>query len=213
MFVELVDQLRCVRPHDESWLVASAERTEERDIVEGVLGCPICHAEYRITNSVAHFAVRNVTAGDASAVAPDEAEALRLAALLDLIDSRGYVILTGRLGAHARLMQRFSGAHLLLVNPPPGIAWGGGISGLTAEDAFSLAAGSARAAALDDGTTETELRSAVATVRQGGRLVAPVTLAPPPGVTELARDERRWVAERAASPVPPRLLTLRRDRP
>jgi hypothetical protein len=37
MFIELVDALRCPVPHEESWLVASADRMEARHIVDGTL--------------------------------------------------------------------------------------------------------------------------------------------------------------------------------
>ncbi|MDE3054540.1 MAG: hypothetical protein KGJ70_11690, partial [Gemmatimonadota bacterium] len=42
------------------------------------------------------------------------------------------------------------------------------------------------------------LGRAVETLRPGGRLVAPARLPVPAGVTELARDEAVWVAERDA---------------
>jgi len=45
MFSELVDVLRCPRPHEESWLVLAAHRLDGRDIMAGVLGCPVCHAD------------------------------------------------------------------------------------------------------------------------------------------------------------------------
>ena len=55
MFVELIELLRCPRPHEEAQLVASASRTEARHIVEGLLGCPVCGAEFRIVNGVVVF--------------------------------------------------------------------------------------------------------------------------------------------------------------
>jgi len=44
VFVELIEALRCPRPHEDAHLVASATRTEARHIVDGVLGCPVCGA-------------------------------------------------------------------------------------------------------------------------------------------------------------------------
>jgi uncharacterized protein YbaR (Trm112 family) len=209
MFVELIDHLRCPRPHEETWLVASSTRTDSRTIMEGVLGCPICRAEYPVSNGIADF---GQPPRPTTVLPPDEAEALRLAALLDLTDARGYVILVGELGAHARLVQRFSDVQLLLVNPPTGLQMGAGVSGLTTNDVLPLAAGSARAAALGDVATIDDLRSTVDSVRPGGRIVAPVALDVPADVAELARDERRWVGERAAVAAPTRPVVLRRGR-
>ena len=209
MFVELIDQLRCPRPHEESWLVASAARTNSRSIVAGVLGCPVCRAEYPISNGIAHF---GQPPRPTAVLPPDEAEALRLAALLDLTDSRGYVVLVGELGAHARLMQRFSDVQVLLINPPSGLELGAGVSALTTSGVLPLATGSARAVALGDAATVDELLSAVDAVRPGGRLVAPITLDVADGVAEIARDERRWVGERAVVAAPTRPVVLRRGR-
>ena len=55
MFVELVDALRCVRPHEDAWLVAATRRTEHRHILDGVLGCPVCRTEYPVRDGVADF--------------------------------------------------------------------------------------------------------------------------------------------------------------
>lgn len=192
MFVELIDQLRCPRAHEQSWLVASATRTEGRDIVEGVLGCPVCRAEYPITRGVARF---RDDAPDRPALPPDEAEAMRLAAFLDLAEPRGYVILSGSLGSHARFMQRLTDVHLLLVDPPTDADMGAGISGVTVAGALPLVSRSAHGAALDEHATPALVVSAAEVVRSGGRMVAPVSVAVPPGVAELVRDERVWVGE------------------
>ena len=209
MFIELVDHLRCVRPHEESWLVVSTKRMDGRDIMEGVLGCPVCHAEYRIERGIALFAERQPMIS--RALPPDESEAMRLAAFLDLADPRGYAILAGVVASHARVIQRRTDVHLLLVDPPNGVDVGAGLSGLTADHALPLAAGSARAAALDASAASTLLGSAIDAVRAGGRVVAPISVPVPPGVTELVRDDRIWVAERRPSVVQSRPVMIRRS--
>jgi uncharacterized protein YbaR (Trm112 family) len=55
VFVELIDALRCPRPHADTWLVAAAAETRDRCVVRGALGCPTCRAEYPITGGVAAF--------------------------------------------------------------------------------------------------------------------------------------------------------------
>ena len=199
MFIELVDVLRCPNPHAETWLVLAADETEGRDIISGMLGCPICHAEFRIVDGVAQFGDAPRT-GNRSA-APDENEAVRLAALLDLADAHGYAILVGDLGRQAPPLRAMTDVQLMLVDPPAGIEMGSGLSGLTtpASGALPLAAGSARAIALDDEATPELLAEALRVLSPGGRVLAPVRLALPSDVGELARDDRHWLAERAAA--------------
>ena len=81
MYIPLVDILRCPRPHDETWLVASIVRAEARDIIDGVLGCPICSAEYPIRDGAVDF---GGAGAPAPYIAPGEESAVRIAAALDL---------------------------------------------------------------------------------------------------------------------------------
>jgi uncharacterized protein YbaR (Trm112 family) len=210
MFIELLDFLRCPRAHEESWLVLAAQATDGRDIMEGTLGCPICRAEYPIVGGVARFALRSA---DAETERPDAEEALRLAATLDLTGTRGYAVLIGRWGNHAPLLLTMTDVQLMLVNPPPTIGMGHGVSGLTVEEhwaALPLAAASARAIALDETTSLVQLAAALEVVAAGGRVVGPVSLALPEGATELARDDRYWVAEQAQKPASSGIVSLRR---
>ena len=107
MFIPLVDILRCVNPHNETWLVASIERAEDRFIIDGTLGCPTCLAEYPIRDGIVYFTER--VPSDAN-VQPDEGEAMRLAAALDLTEPRMTALLQGTRGAHAQLIRGFSPA-------------------------------------------------------------------------------------------------------
>lgn len=205
MFIELVDMLRCPRPHAESWLVVASSRMRDRDIMEGVLGCPVCHAEYPIEGGIARFdeGARCLTPRRP----PDEAKAIRLAAFLDLTQPRGYVLLIGTAGSQARLLRELVDVPLLLVNPADDVALGGGLSGVTTMGALPLARGSAHGAAVGEPASDELAAAAAEVVRPGGRLVAPAVIAVPAGITELVRDDRAWVGERdagsfAASPVP-----------
>ena len=210
MFIELVDVLRCPNRHEETWLVLAADRTAGRDIIEGTLGCPICHTEYSIVAGVARFgqaATRRMSP-------PDESESLRLTALLDLSDARGYAILVGETGSHAPGMRELTDVQLLLVDPPAGVDMGNGLSGLTtnATSHLPLAAASARAIALDDGTTPAMLDATLSVLAPGGRLLAPVRLPLPDAVSELARDDRHWLAERLRTPVSSGIVSIDRRR-
>lgn len=209
MLTPLVDLLRCPKPHDETWLVASIARAENRDIVEGVLGCPICLAEYPIRDGVVEF---DASIARAPFTAGSEFEATRLAATLELTEARMIAVLHGAWGAHAPLVRGLSPAPLLLVNPPQGIASGDGISIVQSASA-PFAALSVDALAID-ASADTAMRdSLLRALRAGGRLVAPVTLPVPPDCTELARDDQVWVAVRdRASVTSAPIMPTRRSR-
>jgi uncharacterized protein YbaR (Trm112 family) len=196
MFIELVDLLRCPRPHDETWLVASSERMDGRDIVQGVLGCPICRAEYPIENGVALF---GGSTHEALEPRRSNLEPEALAAFLGLTDSSGVAVLVGGSGHHGRALHELTGVQLLLANPPNGIEMGNGLSGLTlpASGVLPLATRSVRGVALDHSATPELADSVARALRPNGRLLIPTALALPDGLTPLARDESFAVAERS----------------
>lgn len=201
MFIELVDVLRCPHRHEESWLVLGAQRMDGRDVVEGVLGCPVCRARYRITKGVADLRTQAAApaVGSAAATSDDDAQqAVRLAAFLNLADERGYAVLMGAWTRYAADVHALAGTRLLLANPHPGAAVGAGASGLLVDTRLPLAAASARALALDTEATPAFAAEAVQVLQSGGRVVAPTQLPVPAGVTELVRDATVWVGERDA---------------
>jgi len=189
VFLPLIDRLRCLNAHEETWLVASIDRAEERDVLEGMLGCPVCSAEYAIREGVVWFGDVPVAEGET----PSPPEALRLAAALDLTDAGMTAILHGSWGAHASILRGLSPAQMLLVNPPMGVTSGDGISIVRAPVA-PVAAAWAHAAALDsaDGAMAESIRVAL---RGGGRLMARADVPVPPGFSELALDADVWVAQ------------------
>jgi len=85
MFIELVDSLRCLSPHDETWLVAAASRMDGRHLIDGVLGCPVCRREYAIRDGTAWFSTRQPDAADENltmlAADSDPGQVTRTAAL------------------------------------------------------------------------------------------------------------------------------------
>lgn len=207
MFVELVDALRCPRPHAETWLVASADTTVARHIVAGTLGCPICHAEYPIVDGVAHFEGDGLPRRGAP-VAPAPDDALKLAAFLDLAEGRGSVLLAGRWGAAAPSLAAMVTAPLLLIDPPAGVESRGAISIVLTGGHVPVAESSMRAAAVDESQSDDAVATIVAAVRAGGRVVGPASVAMPAGLREIARDETLWIGEREGRASP--LITLQR---
>jgi uncharacterized protein YbaR (Trm112 family) len=205
MFVELVDLLRCPHPHEDGWLVAAAAATAERHIVHGTLGCPVCHAEFPVRDGVVHFDGECVIA-EAPLPHLDEgeraAEAMRLAALLDLSSAGGTVVLGGAWQGCADAVLALADVRVLLVDPPQVPALREEVSAVRGAP-MPVAAAAVRGVALDERTAAPDRVAAAAlALRPGGRLVAPVGAAVPEGVTELARDGRHWVAERTAAAPP-----------
>jgi uncharacterized protein YbaR (Trm112 family) len=208
MFTPLVDILRCPNAHDETWLVASIDRAEERDILAGTLGCPVCLAEYPIQSGIVRFA----EIAPPPLQPPREDDAVRLAAALDLTEPRMTAVLHGAWGAVAPIVRGVSPAQLLLINPPAGIASGDGISIVHAERA-PLAHGSVDAVAFDGDASEAMIASLLASVRGGGRVMGPAATAIPEGLVEMVRDHDVWVAQlqSSATTSAPILPTRRRS--
>lgn len=209
MFIPLVDILRCPTVHEETWLVASIDRAHERDIVEGMLGCPSCFAEYPIRDGVVVF---DAKAPDTAYGAPSDEDAVRLAAALDLTDARMTAVLQGEWAVHAPLVVGMAPAQLILVNAPDGISSGDGISLVRAPIA-PLAHGSVHAAAFDASASAEMVASLVSSLRANGRLLGPASVPIPSGLTELARDDEVWVAQMGATATTSAPVTLGRRKP
>jgi hypothetical protein len=208
MFIELVDALRCPVPHEESWLVAATARMEARHIVDGTLGCPVCSAQYKIRRGVVDFR-RAPSELVVSPVLGDSEQAMRIAALLDLSEAHGFAVLLGEWGAHAHELASIVELPLLLIDPPADITGAPGISVLRTDGDLPLAAGAARAIAIDASGTS-RVSSALRATRVNGRVLAPVAVELPAEVRELARDESVWVGERTAPSSPLVSLHVRR---
>jgi len=200
MYLELVDSLRCVRPHEDSWLVARADEMEGRHIVRGELGCPICAARYQVRAGVVDFAAGT---SRPRAVGAEQDLALRAAALLGLAEPGGIVVLAGEWSACANeLLALTDGVQLLALDYARGLESGGALSLALIGDVIPLAAQSARGIALDlEHSTGSQLAGAALALVPGGRLIGPASAPVPPMLQELARDERNWVAAKSASPV------------
>jgi hypothetical protein len=175
--------------------VASIDRADDRDILEGTLGCPVCLAEYPIRDGIVLFSEHVVRPSSGPL---REEDAVRLAAALDLTEARMTAILHGTWGALAPIMRGLTPAQLLLVNPPDGITSGDGIS-IVYGDTAPLAHGAIHAAAVDDSADAAMIASLVASLRPGARMLGPLSVAIPPDLTELVRDDEVWVALLASS--------------
>ena len=205
MYIELVELLRCIRAHDESWLVASIGEMRDRSIRSGVLGCPVCSAEYPIAEGVVDFTggaeLRAVATPDASA----EDLALRAGAFLNLGESSGVVVLGGVWARAAQLLTGSVDVRVIAVNAPADVQDSSVVGLVRAADVIPLGAASCAGAALDSSFSAGAIAAAVKIVRPGGRIVGAAGTVMPAGLSLLAADESWWVAEK-----PPEITTLRR---
>ena len=209
MFVELLEHLRCPRAHEETPLIAAAKRSVNRCITDGVLGCAACGAEFPIEHGITRM--DDVPLG-APAATPDMDIATRIAAFLALGDARGFALLAGGWAAHASALSALVETPLVLVNPPRDADIAHASAVIYTAGRLPFADGSARGMAFDPAALP-DVGEAGRVAREGGRVLAPVSVALPAGVRELARDHRDWVAEKtAASRETPRLVTLKRAR-
>ena len=217
MFIELIDALRCPRIHEESWLVLAAAQIDLRHVRDGTLGCPVCHAEFPIHDGIADFRLADVETsalesehGETGASIAEHVGADNLAAMMNLGDALGFAVLIGDWVRLAdALLELGNPPPLLLVDPPEGSIMVPGLSGLRAGAVLPLAAGAARAIAVDS-ADEQRLASAAHATRPAGRMVAPAQAGVPTGVRELVRDDTLWVGEREAPPAPLVRLHVRR---
>lgn len=149
---------------------------------------------------------------DAAGGDPTEVS-LRLAALLDITTPGGVVVLAGEWARGARALatgEIVERVHVLALDPPDGMESGGGVSIALTSDEMPVRPVAARGIALDAAHTAPDyMASAARSLLPGARLLAPVETAIPAGLTELARDERNWLAVKGADPRSVAMLKLR----
>ncbi|MGH7696624.1 MAG: hypothetical protein ACRENH_16675 [Gemmatimonadaceae bacterium] len=212
MHVGVIELLRCPTEHSESALVASATRQVERRIIEGSLGCPVCGAEFRIHNAVADFR-RDTGAQDLEAVTrepPNEEDAIRLAAQLDLTEPGRLLLIFGEYTRFAPALNVMFDALCVAINAPrreeDHIADHSSV--LRIATTIPIAPSAAHGAAISGNQLrQLQLDQVRERLRVNGRLVIPATAALPEGMTLVAHDERELVGVRASE-----MISLRRAR-
>jgi uncharacterized protein YbaR (Trm112 family) len=211
MFIELTEALRCPRDHEESYLVCAPAQMDGRRVVHGILGCPVCHAEFPIVDGVAHFGAHSGTAAQRhggtaaprhSGTAPPPvgltAEAVQT--FLDLHGPGGYVLVVGSAGRLGpRLAELLERVHVAGVNPPQGAVPTAGWSVLRSPEGLPVKRHSMRAVVVGRDASEGPwLAAALGTLLPGLRAVIEDQDANPAGLVELARGAGVLVGERRA---------------
>lgn len=201
MFIELLDLLRCVNAHEDTWLVASFKSVSNRFVLEGTLGCPTCSAEYPIRKGIADFrsgATLPERKAQRSAAKLDREDlATRVGAFLNVTEPGSTVVLAGSWARAAQELSLMTEARVLALNPESGTEESETIALVNVGSEIPVAPGSVLGVALDASSPAGIVASAVRAIRPGGRIVGPAAIPPPPELAVLARDANYWVAQKA----------------
>jgi uncharacterized protein YbaR (Trm112 family) len=201
VFIELLDLLRCINAHEDTWLVASFKTVSNRFVIDGTLGCPTCSAKYPITSGVADFAagadVPRHKAGAWGSTLEREELATRAGAFLNVTEPGTTVVLGGTWASASQELSLMSEARVLALNPPSGVEESETVGLLLVGSQIPVAPGSVLGVALDSSFPPEIVASAVKAIRPGGRIVGPTEIPPPAELLVLAHDESYWVAEKA----------------
>lgn len=194
MFIELIDGLRCTADHRSICLVAAITKRDDRQVVEGTLGCPTCRREYAIRDGVAYFGERPAVRSPSSALDPEGA--MRIGAFLSV--SEGITVaLVGEWAQYASDLANLVGLRAFAINPGAAVAESERVGVLYSENRLPFKAGSLRGVAIDEsGWTANDISLATRALSAGGRMVAPATSPVPDDIEEIARDESVWVGEK-----------------
>ncbi|MEO8911241.1 MAG: hypothetical protein ABI408_13590 [Gemmatimonadaceae bacterium] len=206
MYIELIDLLRCIKPHDETWLVAAFNTVSDRYVEEGKLGCPTCSAEYWIRQGIGDFtggvALPSRDEDRAASGHSREELATRAGAYLDATEAGATIVLGGVWAYAAHELSEMSEVRVLTLNAPGDVKESERVGLLTVASEIPLATGSVLGVALDAWFPASIVESAVRVVRPGGRIVSPTSLKTPPGLSVLAHDDKYWVAQKAPEIIP-----------
>lgn len=216
MHIDLSDILRCPVNHEETSLVVTVHRKEGRHLIDGILGCPVCSAQYPVRNGIADLRAPGearsfVEAAPAPVrpVRPDEARVFRAAALLDLGDAGRVVAIVGASCDVAVPLGELAQVHVIAIDPVTPLEDAEHVSVLRLGAGLPFAPASLDGAIVDARAVERWGFDAIlAHVKARGRVVAPAGTPVPDEIALLARDELEWVGERrppASAPVKLRL--------
>jgi hypothetical protein len=209
VFIEMIDLLRCIRPHDETWLVASFSKVNNRFVEEAKLGCPSCSAEYWIRGGVADFSgeVFLPECEDERKAASHRREELatRAGAYLEATEPGATIVLGGLWAYAAQDLSNMAEVRVIAINAPSEVKESETVGLVRVGSEIPLAAGSVLGVAVDAWFPASIVESAGRVVRPGGRIVGPAAIKAPPDFFILAHDDEYWVAQKA-----PEVVTISR---
>ena len=201
MFIDLIDLLRCINVHEDTWLVASFKTVSNRFVVEANLGCPACSAQYPLREGIADFSagtsLPSCEAERAAASHRREELATRAGAYLEATEPGATIALGGVWAYAAQELSEMADVRVLALNAPAEVKESQTVGLLHVGSEIPVAPGSLLGVALDAWFPAKIVESAVKAVRQGGRVVGPTVFPPPAGLAVLAHDNTYWVAQKA----------------
>jgi len=206
VFIELLDLLRCPKPHDDTWLVASFKEVNNRNVEKGTLGCPICSAQYPIEDGIADFtggaSSPSCDAQRAAASHRREELATRAGAFLDATEPGATIALGGVWAYAAEQLADMAEVRVFALNPPPGVTETAAVGLIRVAADIPLAAEACLGVAFDAWFNSAIVASAMRVTRPGGRVVGPTAIPPLAELAVLAQDSDYWVARKAPSVIP-----------
>ncbi len=148
MLIDLAKLLRCPAQHEPACCVVAPVEMKDRRVLSGVVGCPVCDAEYPITDGVVRFGPDPLL-GQGSRSDDLTVEEMPSASsvwnLLALGSPGGYVALVG---SPTRLVEELAaemvGIHYIAINAPPEVHSAAELSLLTATASVPLRSESCR---------------------------------------------------------------------
>ena len=208
----MIDLLRCINPHEETWLVASFSEISNRIVTEGTLGCPVCSAEYAIKNGIVDFTfgedIADCDAERAAATHRREELATRAGAYLDVTQPGTTIVLGGLWAYAAQELAEMADARVIAVDAPRGVRESERVGIVRTAREIPLAPNSVHGVALDSWFNRTVVADALRVTKPGGRIVGSTALSAPDAAVVLAHDDHYWVAEKT-----PDMIPLRRSGP
>jgi len=200
MFIELIDGLRCTSDHPSICLVAAIGEREDRQVIEGTLGCPTCRREYPIHRGIVSFgagAQVDSTSGSFVSLDPlDEDGAVRIGAFLNVMEGIT-IALVGKWARYASAVADLVGLRAFAINPLETVIESDRVGVLQTDNRLPFKSGSLRGVAIDaSGWSDIDVARSTHALAAGGRLVAPASAAVPDDIEEIARDDACWIGEK-----------------
>ena len=202
MHIEFIDLLRCPKTHEDSWLVAAFYKLDERVVVEGKLGCPVCGAEYLIRDGIAIFDEADVLSRTPNKTDADS-EATLISAVLDLARPGMLVLLAGEWARESEKVAEMTGARIIALNSSSPTHESDAVAEVRAGLPVPLAGRSLDGIAVDAAhATPAMLAEAARLLRPRGRLLIRGDAELSQQFHELARDSNQIVAELVGELIP-----------
>jgi uncharacterized protein YbaR (Trm112 family) len=205
VFIELAELLRCPAHVEETYCVLSSQEAAGRSVTRGIIGCPVCKAEYPIDNGTVKFGVDPLLGSDSRSddlTLEEMPDPEIVQALLSLHGAGGYVVLVGSATRLSdRLAELAPGIQHIGVNPPPDVVESSTMSLLQATAEIPLRSSVARGAVIGrEYAVEPWLTEAVRVLADQMRLLVADEGVVTAGVKRLAAERGLWVAVKTGLP-------------